>query len=196
MEDTDFDALCENASPTEARQLRKLLADWCDGDENSFPVQLALLTRAQWRTAASVPRLVGDARELLLLKLDERQRAFQSAFNDFDEATRARLDALKKIELDDSARRKEALAAIEAQMLKAEAVATMIGSDLDKARAVWSKARDEFNESRAKLESAEHQLRDRWNIRDWIVLALLLLMSALIGGGVVWIFGAPNHLGH
>lgn len=196
MEDTDFDALCEGASPAETKRLRKLLADWCDGDENSFPVQLALLTRAQWRMAASVPRLVGDARELLLAKLDERQHAFQSVFADFDEATRARLEALQRIESDDSVRRKEALAAIEAQMLKAEAVAAMIASDLEKGRAAWCKARDEFNDARSKLESAEHELEARWNVRDWIVLVILLLMAALLGAGLVWIFGQPNHFIH
>ncbi len=47
MDDTDFDVLCEGAPPAEAKQLRKLLADWCNGQENSFPVQLVLLTRAQ-----------------------------------------------------------------------------------------------------------------------------------------------------
>jgi len=50
--------LCEGASPEEAKRLRKVLTDWCAGDENGFPAQLALLTRAQWRAAASVPRSV------------------------------------------------------------------------------------------------------------------------------------------
>jgi hypothetical protein len=36
MDDTDFDALCEGAPATEAKQLRKLLADWCNGAEDSF----------------------------------------------------------------------------------------------------------------------------------------------------------------
>ena len=53
MDNTYFDALCEGATPGEAKRLRKLLAEWCDGDEESFPVQLALLTRAQWRAAAT-----------------------------------------------------------------------------------------------------------------------------------------------
>ena len=30
MDDTDFDVLCEGASTAEAKQLRKLLADWCE----------------------------------------------------------------------------------------------------------------------------------------------------------------------
>jgi len=38
MDDTEFDALCDGASPAEAKRLRKLLAEWCSGDEQSFPV--------------------------------------------------------------------------------------------------------------------------------------------------------------
>ena len=47
MDETDFDVVCEGAPPQEAKRLRKMLAEWCQGDENSFPVQLAMLTRAQ-----------------------------------------------------------------------------------------------------------------------------------------------------
>ena len=53
MEDTDFDLLCDGLSADEAKRMRKILAEWSDGDENGFPVQLALLTRAQWRAAAA-----------------------------------------------------------------------------------------------------------------------------------------------
>jgi len=55
---------------------------------------------------------------------------------------------------------------------------------------VWGGAKDEFDAARAKLESAEHQLQSRWNVRDWIVLALLLLMAALIGAGCIHIQGS------
>ncbi len=185
MDDTDFDALCEGAPPAEAKQLRKLLADWCDGEENSFPVQLVLLTRAQWRAAARVPTTVDESRRLLLAALDERSRNFREQFDVFDEVTRARLDALKRIETEDAAKRREAVAAIEAQMLKAQAVATMIGSDLEKARAGWLQARDEFEAARKRLETAEQKLQARWNVRDWIVLAVLLLMAGIIGAGLV-----------
>ena len=58
MIDTDFDLLCEGANPAEAKCLRKILAEWCSGDENSFPVQLALLTKAQWRAVARLPNVV------------------------------------------------------------------------------------------------------------------------------------------
>ena len=55
MDDTDFDLLCQGLTTDEAKQLRKIFREWCNGDENGFPVQLALLTRAQWRAAAQMP---------------------------------------------------------------------------------------------------------------------------------------------
>jgi hypothetical protein len=38
----DFDLLCKGLSADEAKLFRKILAEWSDGDENGFPVQLAL----------------------------------------------------------------------------------------------------------------------------------------------------------
>ena len=55
MDDTDFDLLCQGLTTDEAKQLRKIFREWCNGDENGFPVQLALLTRAQWLAAAQMP---------------------------------------------------------------------------------------------------------------------------------------------
>jgi hypothetical protein len=63
--DSDFDALLAGLSPEETRALQKILASGRTGDENGFPVQLALLTKAQWRTAAAVPKLVESERKLL-----------------------------------------------------------------------------------------------------------------------------------
>src|SRR5580698_1743506 len=74
MDDTCFDLLCNGLSADEARLFRKMLAEWSDGDENGFPVQLALLTRAQWRAAALVPQAVNEARILIPLHLAEYRR--------------------------------------------------------------------------------------------------------------------------
>src|SRR5258705_9330139 len=65
MDKTGVDVLCEGANAEETRLLSKLLKEWCGGDERSFPVHLALLTRAQWRAAARVPLLVAKSREQL-----------------------------------------------------------------------------------------------------------------------------------
>jgi hypothetical protein len=74
MDDTDFDSLCAGLSADEAKLFRKMLVEWCDGDENSFPVQFALLTRAQWRAAALVPQAVNESRKLIELHLAEYRR--------------------------------------------------------------------------------------------------------------------------
>lgn len=50
-----FELLSRGASEEEARVLRRLLIEWGQGDENTFPFQFSLLARAQWRAAASVP---------------------------------------------------------------------------------------------------------------------------------------------
>jgi hypothetical protein len=55
MQDTDLDFLFDGLPPEEAKRMRKILAEWRIGDEHSFPVQLALLTRAQWKAAAQTP---------------------------------------------------------------------------------------------------------------------------------------------
>jgi hypothetical protein len=74
MDDTCFDLLCKDLSADEAKLFRKMMAEWSDGDENGFPVQLALLTRAQWRAAALVPQAVNESRKLIELHLAEYRR--------------------------------------------------------------------------------------------------------------------------
>ena len=71
MEDTDFDWLCNGLPADEAKCMRKIFVEWCDGDENGFPVQLALLTQAQWRAAALVPQAVNNSRKLIERHLAE-----------------------------------------------------------------------------------------------------------------------------
>jgi hypothetical protein len=51
----DLAALLAGASAEEVDQIHRLLREWNAGPENSFPVQLALLTKAQWRIAATLP---------------------------------------------------------------------------------------------------------------------------------------------
>lgn len=190
MEDSDFDLLCEGASPEEAKRLRKVLAEWFAGDESGFPLQFVLITRAQWRAAARVTLSVNEALARLLAAMDDREKRFQTSFDDFDQVTASRLDGLKKLETEDVQKRKEAIAVIEAQMLKVQAVAVVIQTDLAQAKAAWTQAKDEFEAERNKLESAEKQMEARLNLRDWIVFALLLVMAAIIGGGCVFIFGS------
>src|SRR2546430_6053448 len=114
MDNTNFDALCEGATPGEAKRLRKLLAEWCDGDEESFPVQLALLTRAQWRAAAAVPRPVNQSREPLGRKLAENRQQTAALIKGLSDTADAKGAALETIIAQHSETAKKAVSEIPA----------------------------------------------------------------------------------
>ena len=65
MDKDDLAVLCAGMTRDEVDRVHRLLHEWNVGPDTSFPVQLALLTCAQLRAAASVPRLVNDSRKLM-----------------------------------------------------------------------------------------------------------------------------------
>ena len=64
-------------------RIHRLLHEWSVGPDNSFPVQLALLTKAQWRVAANLPRLMNDASKLIEQHLAEYRRQTAAMTDDF-----------------------------------------------------------------------------------------------------------------
>ena len=60
MDKDDLTALLVDAPAEEVDQIHRLLHEWNTGPEGSFPVQLALLIRAQWRMAATLPRTLKE----------------------------------------------------------------------------------------------------------------------------------------
>jgi hypothetical protein len=74
LDDTDVDFLCNGLPAEEAKRLRKILAEWSDGDENGFPVQLVMLPRVQWRAAVLVPQAANESCKLIELHLAEHRR--------------------------------------------------------------------------------------------------------------------------
>ena len=99
MIDTDFDLLCDGANPAEAKCLRKILAEWCSGDENSFPVQLALLTKAQWRAVARMPHILRDSQKDWQQDQANHRARFSEQFNSaMDEARRLASDSKKLLD--------------------------------------------------------------------------------------------------
>ena len=79
----------------EARLFRKMMVEWSDGDENGFPVQLALLTRAQWRAAALVPQAVNESRKLIELHLAEYRRQTKFMLDGFSGAAQKPADEFR-----------------------------------------------------------------------------------------------------
>src|SRR5207244_4055345 len=144
MGDSDFDLLCEGASPEEAKRLRKVLADWCAGDEKGFPAQLALLTRAQWRAAASVPRSVHDARQSLHQEFAEHHKQVAALLNQLEQVTSANLREQKRLVDKHAADSAKAIAELRAPLSDTEAVAKRVRVELETGAQKWTDAVTDF----------------------------------------------------
>ena len=97
MDDTCFDLLCKDLSADEAKLFRKMLVEWSPGDENGFPVQFALLTRAQWRAAALVPQAVNESRKLIELHLAEYRQQTAELVKNLSAVGEDQADELKNV---------------------------------------------------------------------------------------------------
>jgi methyl-accepting chemotaxis protein len=111
MIDTDFDLLCDGVNPAEAKRLRKILAEWCSGDENSFPVQLALLTKAQWRAVARMPHILRDSQKDWQQDQASHRARFSEQFNSaMEDARRLAIDSKKLLDAVQADHRRQIMA--------------------------------------------------------------------------------------
>jgi len=181
MDDTDFDALCEGAPPAEAKQLRKLLADWCNGHENSFPVQLVLLTRAQWRAAAAVPLAINEARKLLDLKLYEQRQQVTTLVKAYEQTAATKAEELKAIVADHATRTAKAVAEMRGHLAESDSVAQRIRREIEGGAEMWTDATTDFERITKRLTQLCADLEARPWRSHW-VLVILLLMATFAAG--------------
>lgn len=181
MDRTDLDWLCEDASPEEVKRLMRLVHEWSQGDEQSFPVQLALLTRAQWRAAAMIPQLVNESRELTELKLAEYRQQTSVLVQNLSDTADDKAAALSAIVAAHTKSMEQAVAKVQVQMTNAESVAALIRSELETGTLAWKQARADYEAERQKLEQARQELDARTTRRDWLWAGLILLGMIALG---------------
>jgi len=188
MGETDFDALLEGASAPEAKRLWKVLSEWCDGDENSFPVHLALLTRAQWRAAARIPHLVNDSVKMMDLKWAEYRQQTSAAVKDFARTADAKARDLERIVITHTNAMNEAAAKVRANVNNAEMIAESIKSQLETGAAEWNTARADFEAERQRLETVRTEMEKQLRRRDWFWFVFIVAGLMGIGVGIgVWL---------
>jgi hypothetical protein len=185
---SDFDALLEGASPEEAKRLWRILTKWLSGDENSFPVQHALLTRAQWRCQARIPHLVNESVKAMDLKWAEYRQQTAAMVRDFAKTADAKAKDLERLVIVHSDRMNEAAAKVRANVNNAEQTAERIKNQLESGAAQWNAAKNAYEAERRRLEEARAKLEQHYDYRDWVWLACLVLGMIGIGVGIgVWI---------
>ena len=181
MDSTDLDWLCEDASLEEVKRLMRLVHEWSQGDEQSFPVQLSLLTRAQWRAAALIPQLADESRKLTELKLAEYRQQTATLVQNLSDTADAKAEALSAIVATHTTSMHQAVIKVQAQLTNAESVAALIRSELESGMLVWKKARADYEAERQKLEQAREEFDSRNARRDWLWVGLVLLGMIAVG---------------
>jgi hypothetical protein len=186
MDDTDFDLLIEGLPPEQAKRMRKILVEWCDGDESGFPVQLALLTRAQWLMAASVPRSVNDASKLLETHQAEHLRQIRASLLEFAKIAGKQSEELKAIVTNHATTAKQVTETIRAKIGDAATVAEQTKILMGSATAEWLEMKSAVRIQCEQLQTISNEFQDRFAWRQILWAAFWLML----------VFGFGLCLGH
>ena len=189
LDKDDLALLCAEMPANEVDRVHRLLHEWNVGPDNSFPVQLALLTKAQWRIAASLPRLMEDSRKLIVLHLAEYRRQSQAMADDFANTMDGQNKELKSaVEIHVQATR-QAAEQINMQLADAEAVAKRVKSLMESAVLEWKGIKASTTSQCEQLEQVSNDLQDRfaWRVILWTAASLLVALGYGICIGHYWI---------
>jgi hypothetical protein len=185
MEDTDFDFLCNGLSANEAKRMRKILAEWSDGDENGFPVQLVMLTRAQWRAAALVPQAVNESRKLIELHLDEYRRQTATLISNLSSVGEEQTGELNEIVKTHTEALNQASGSFRSQLKEIGAAAMDIRRHLGDGVSAHHRVKNDlkaaserFHKTCEELDARIAGLQIR---REWLALLGLIAIGTVMG---------------
>ena len=182
LDKDDLALVCAEMPANEVDRVHRLLHEWNVGPDNSFPVQLALLTKAQWRIAVNLPRLINDARKLIELHLAEYRRQSQVMADDFANTMDGQNKELKSaVEIHVQATR-QAAEQINVQLADAEAVAKRVKSLMESAVSEWKGIKTSTTAQCERLEVVSNDLQDRFAWRVILRTAVWLLLA--LGYGI------------
>jgi hypothetical protein len=162
------------------------LAEWRIGDEHSFPVQLALLTRAQWRAAAQTPALLKQSAELLDRKLGDYRQHMATLLKSFNAAADTKVKALEEVIAHHREVADVILADLRDQTATSERLLGEIEDQLTDGTGELKRFRDQFIDERHRLEEARVRYEQQKNWSDWVVFGILLLAMVTIGVFIGW----------
>jgi hypothetical protein len=177
LDKDDLSALCAGLTAEEVDRVHRLLHEWNVGSDSSFPVQLALLTKAQWRIVANLPRLMNDSQKLIELHLAEYRRQSQAMADHFSDKADSQNKELKKtVEIHIRATR-QAAEQIQVQLADAEAVAKRVKALMESAATEWKDIKASTTAQCERLQQVSDDLQDRfaWRVMlrsvGWFLLA-------------------------
>ena len=185
----DLAILCHDLTKAEVDRVHRLLHEWGTGPEDSFPAQFSLLTRAQLRAAASIPRSIADSRKWLEQHLAEYRRQTAALTDDFAGMVDIKHGELKDIVLKHAETVKRDALFVSNRLVDANDVAKSIQKNLQTAVAEWNQSQDALERERQRFEKVCRKLDEAINLRGvhwYIVGTLAACVAALLIGHYVW----------
>ena len=189
LDKDDLAALCTGLTTDEVDRVHRLLHEWSIGPEDSFPAQFSLLTRAQLRAAASIPRAIADSRKWLEQHLAEYRRQTAALTDDFAGMMDIKHGELKDIVLKHAETVKRDALFVNNRLVDANDVVKGIQKNLQAAAAEWNQSQDALERERQRFENVCRKLDDAINLRGvhwYIIGTLIACVATLLIGHYVW----------
>ena len=189
LDKDDLAILCRDLTKEEVDRVHRLIHEWGIGPEDSFPAQLSLLTRAQLRAAASIPRAIADSRKWLEQHLTEYRKQTAALTSDFAGMVDIKHGELKDIVLKHAETVKRDALFVSNRLVDANDVAKSIQKNLQCAAAEWNQSQDDLARERQRFEKVCRKLDEAINLRGvhwYIIGTLAACIVTLLIGHYVW----------
>ena len=189
LDKDDLAALCEGMTRDQVDRAHRLLHEWGTSPADSFPAQLSLLTLAQLRAAASIPRAIADSRKWLEQHLAEYRRQTAALTSDFAGMVDVKHSQLKDIVLKHAETVKRDALFVSNHLADANEVAKSIQKNLQTAVAEWNQSKDALARERQQFEKVCQKLDEAINLRGvhwYVVGTLAACVITLLIGHYVW----------
>jgi hypothetical protein len=185
MDRDDLAILCDGMSREEVDRIHRLLYEWSTGPEDSFPTQLSLLTRAQFKAAAAIPRFIADNKKWLDAHLAEYRRQTAAVTDGFASMVDKKHGDLKDIVLKHVETVKRDAFFVSSRLVDVNDVAKGIQKNLLAAVAEWNQSKDALVQERQRFEKAYQRFNEAVKLRGifWYIVGTLAasIISVLIG---------------
>jgi hypothetical protein len=188
MDDTSFDLLCRGLTTAESKLFRKILKEWCNGEEDSFPVQLALLTKVQWLAAAEMPLILQKAIVTFEAKLAEHHKQQTALIKVLGNAGDEKIKAFEKTVVVYTEAMEKVAAKSCDHLVETEKFAREIRNQMELGLRESDRITETFTDERHRLEEARRDYERSTEWRETANTILALIIAFVSGALAAWYF--------